>query len=459
MTELLLPFITNEFWLQILRFLLGSTLLLGTVALVIRLGFLRQYRLQSTMWKAAVLASLLLLLPIADSLLPTLTLDPLVTQDSVNGNAEVTPGLTTVMSPGTNNATARFAWLPTVSILALLLWVAISGSALLKLLFSHYRVMRTLGPRQEVDPFTELRKTFAAQCRRASIHPLPRLTVSRQITSPMTLTRREVCLPGWMVDSMSAEDVSCVIAHELGHIKHRDLLLAAVMHVVVCVFFFQPLLRVARNQLLDLAEFIADQEAVDNHSNVEQVASVLISCADRLKHQPDKHWGFAMVGNTSRLRSRIEQILGRRQSAGSARQAVLHTLLTVGLLGSVFLIPNLDSGQRASAAAMTVDDAGVFEPVACTVAGYESIVDQVHSDRVSPQAGLSRWEHSCGKELGREVDSLWQQNKLPDHHLWYMANGADIENAPLSPVMAALYRVWATKQALSEKNQAVETAH
>lgn len=453
------PFLANEFWLQIIRFVLGSTLVLGSVSLLIRSGLVKQLRLQALLWKTAVVTSLLLLLPLTNPLLPSLTIESLGVQtvQQIDGTMSSTGTVSSTMATSTDLVPVVLARLPDITAMALLLWILISGTALWKLLRAHRKAVSALSQRQPVDPFSPLRNQFAVQCRDLGIHPLPKLTVSQRIASPMTLAQNEICLPQWMIDSMPAEELSCVIAHELGHIRNHDILLTACLQVTACVFFFQPLFRTARDQLLDLAEFLADQQAVEHNPDVEQIASVLVNCADRVIQQTTPDWGFAMVGNTSRLRSRIEQLLGRGDYATHQLGAPLQFMLILILLSTILLVPDFNSGKAAFA--QSTADNQTITPVECTRVGYESIVDDVHAQRVTPQNGLASWEQHCGNELGREIDTLWQQNLLPDHHLWYMANSEQADGSALNPVMAALYRAWANKEANKQANSQATPSH
>lgn len=452
LTAFITPFLANEFWLQIIRFVLGSTFVLGSVSLLIRCGLVKQLRLQALLWKTGVVTSLLLLLPL-NPLLPSFTFDifALQTVTQMNGTMSSTAAEPGAVAAPTNLVSIVLARLPDITATALLLWILISGATLWKLLRAHRNAIGALSQRQPVDPFSPLREHFAVQCRHLRIHPLPKLTVSERIASPMTLAQNEICLPRWMIDSMPAEELSCVIAHELGHIRNHDILLTACLQVTSSVFFFQPLFQTARDQLLDLAEFLADQQAVEHNPDVEQIASVLVNCADRVNQQTNPDWGFAMVGNTSRLRSRIEQLLGRGDYATHRVGAPLQFILVLVLLSTILLVPDFNIGNTAFA--QPAADNLTIKPVECTRVGYESIVDDVHAQRVTPQDGLASWEEHCGKELGREIDSLWQQNLLPDHHLWYMANSEQADGSALNPVMAALYRAWANKQANKQANR------
>lgn len=459
MSTLPASFIQSEFWLQVLRFLLGSTILLGGVYLAVRLGWLRQLRLQSSLWKCAVVASLLLLMPITSPLAPAWEIGR--SAAATLGSRTAAPQVMISDQSAVADQTASFTLAPTQ--LALLLWIVISGTALLRLAFSRYRDVRLLD-RRRVDAQCELRREFKAQCQRLGIAPLPVLTLSEHIQSPVAVRANEVCLPAWMVESMSVDELSCVIAHELGHIRNNDVQLINIMQVLECIFFFQPLLRLARRQLMDLAEFMADQAALGEAQNPDRFTTILLDCARRIQQAPftpHTQGGIAMVGKPSRLRSRIEQLLGEGPFSTGRLDFSSKAGLALILAGSVFLVPSFDRAGQAFA--QGAQDTISFEPVACTVEGYESIVDEVHAGSVSAQHGLARWEQHCGAESGREIDQTWQQFGLEDHHLWFMAN-IEGPGALANPALAAMYRALVSGQAGQEaapqqQSQDQDTSH
>ena len=461
MTALLTFFTADAFWLQVLRFALGSTLILGTVKLLTEFGVVRQLRLQSLLWKSGVLASLLLLLPLSSSLTPTLSLpqagnSPVMTGMVRNAESQIArgfpagPATTVVRGPQVSEVpTGGFGFNPVV--LVLLLWGTISTVLIVRQLRERRRSLEKLGPRENVDPFSELRNELVQQCRRQNIHPLPRLTVSENLTSPVALTNNEICLPRRLLNTLLDEEIACVLAHELGHIKNRDIQLMAVMQVLVGLFFFQPLFRTAQRELMDLAEFIADQDALTDQHDSGQLANALVNCAHHVNRDSKVIYGIAMVSEPSRLRARIEQLLGDGPFTTWQVKSPLQVLLAATVVGSAFLLPVFaQETQTTNEAAPEVID---YEPVACNAAGYEVIVDHVHGAIVTAQAGLARWEQSCGTDSGAQIDATWTDYDLPAHHLEYMANMENPETAGKHPQLTLLYRALIAGQAFSRRSQ------
>jgi|GEM_PF-6655016 len=459
MTTFINYLLADTFWLQVLRFLLGSTLILGSVKLVNTLGLVRQLRLQSLLWKCAVVASLLLLLPMPRSVVPTFAVPDMAGASTLA--LEAMPRQNQAM-PGAPQSSTAFAVESSEAplspdLILLLLWASVSCMLIARQNQARKRGMETLADRKAVDAFSPLRRDFVQLCRQHKIFPLPTLSVSHQLRSPVTLPGNEICLPQHMLDSLPGEEMTCVLAHELGHVKNRDLQLLAFMQIVQSLFFFQPLLRTANKELMDLAEFIADQEALIGHQNGDQLANALVNCADHYRQENQLVYGIAMVGKPSRLRSRVEQLVGEGQFKTLQITTPLKILVPLLVIGSALMLPAFaqDEPNRTTAS----NDPSIAEPIACSVAGYEAIVDQVHAGAVSAAAGLARWENSCGTELGAEIDQSWKEFDLPDHHLWYMANSDQRSSAGSRPTMAFFYRAWIASQTLNKPKYEHEHEH
>lgn len=108
--------------------------------------------------------------------------------------------------------------------------------------------------------------TFLARlCSQMGISPQPRLVTAGWASTPMTLRRGgryAVVVPGELLAPESREDLQLVLAHELAHIKRRDLSWNWLHTIVKAVFFFNPLVWVAGRELRIAQEMACDEMAV-----------------------------------------------------------------------------------------------------------------------------------------------------------------------------------------------------
>ena len=68
--------------------------------------------------------------------------------------------------------------------------------------------------------------------------------------------RGEICLPQQALTQLDAEQQAALLAHELAHVARRDPLWLLLSGALECLFFFQPLIRVASRRMQDCAEYL-----------------------------------------------------------------------------------------------------------------------------------------------------------------------------------------------------------
>ena len=146
----------------------------------------------------------------------------------------------------------------------MVLWIAgITVSlviVLIALVKAYYMV------RHSVSVHSEEPNTFLARlCNQMGISLQPRLVTAGWASTPMTLRRggrHAVVVPGELLAPESREDLQLVLAHELAHIKRRDLSWNWLHTIVKAVFFFNPLVWVAGRELRIAQEMACDEMAV-----------------------------------------------------------------------------------------------------------------------------------------------------------------------------------------------------
>ncbi|MCG8416122.1 MAG: hypothetical protein MI746_18040, partial [Pseudomonadales bacterium] len=122
---------------------------------------------------------------------------------------------------------------------------------------------------------------------------------------------------------------------------------------------FQPLFAVARNRLIDLSEFLADQSALNQCQNSNVITRTLVNCAERIQSQQNFQWGFTMVGNQSRLRQRILHLQSAGQQSLPRFSRTNKTLIFGSVCTLVLLVPTMQVDSAAATA-----DAPLARPAA-----------------------------------------------------------------------------------------------
>ena len=153
------------------------------------------------------------------------------------------------------------------------------------------------------------------------------------LTSPLTygLLRPVILLPPGTVDD--PDDCRRVLAHELAHIRHGDVLYKWLLMIAASVHWFNPLVWVMLHTASQDLEIRADASAVKSLGETEDYARMLIR-AEEQKLNGYLVTGFSVSNTALRLRAMLK---GKASRAVSACTAVLlaAALLTVCCTGQV----------------------------------------------------------------------------------------------------------------------------
>ncbi|HEX6885555.1 MAG TPA: M56 family metallopeptidase [Planctomycetota bacterium] len=175
-----------------------------------------------------------------------------------------------------------------------------------------------LGREQLVDgPLVAM---LARLAREAGLRRRVRLSVSTRIATPFSTgwLRPEICLPRAVASALSPAQQEALLAHELAHVVRRDPAWFALGFLLERLFFFQPLNRLARRQLAELAEVACDDWAVRWTGARLALASCLTEVAGWSVAARPRHAALpGLAGSRSRLGQRVERLLDdRRAPAG-----------------------------------------------------------------------------------------------------------------------------------------------
>ena len=148
-----------------------------------------------------------------------------------------------------------------------------------------------------------------------------RLTRTTRLQVPVALGvgQREICLPARVAREMPREQQETVLAHELAHLERRDPMWLLVGRCLESVLFLQPLNRLARCKLQEVAEYRCDDWAAEQTGRPLTLARCLTEVAS---------WGAAsrfaalaptMAGRPSGLGRRVRRLLDPGYSSFETR--------------------------------------------------------------------------------------------------------------------------------------------
>jgi bla regulator protein BlaR1 len=292
--------------IQLLRAsLLGGALLLA-VWLALRLMPRLSPAVRCWLWRLASLKLLLLLVVGGSVTIPLLPAGgagaPAARLPEVSEGVEAGGAGAVVKPPKGDDDPARWP------IYLLGLWalgVGLGGVGLWRA-FLRARQLRLAAEKNPVtDP--RARATLAALATRMRVR-LPRLTRSERVGSPLVvgLRRPAIVVPGAALGSRNLEPL---LAHELAHIRRRDLLWSWVALLGRWLLFFHPLAWIAECELRREQERAADAEALEatGLSPASYAGALLATVARR----PLPLTSAAAASGFADLRARIQRLAHR----------------------------------------------------------------------------------------------------------------------------------------------------
>jgi bla regulator protein blaR1 len=185
-----------------------------------------------------------------------------------------TPMLSTAYDTPAAAGSIASAWSWTKVIVAL--WVL--GVLLQVILaFRQWRESHALVSQSQPLRDATLQLLCAEQADTLGLRHIPHLRVSDEIVSPQVtgLWRPLVLLPAGQ--TLSSEELSMALGHELAHLRRGDLWLGWVPAVAQCLFFFHPLVKWAMREYAVYREAACDAQVVQrNHAAPQSYGHLLL---------------------------------------------------------------------------------------------------------------------------------------------------------------------------------------
>jgi Zn-dependent protease with chaperone function/uncharacterized protein (DUF2336 family) len=227
-----------------------------------------------------------------------------------------------------------------VASLFFMAWVAASSVLLLRLAVARARVLDGLGLRAPVlEP--SLRAQLERLCTEAGRASPVQLTTAEGLKSPVALGWSEICLPRAALEELDAAQQRSVLAHELAHLERKDPLWLLLGTTLEQLLFFQPLNRLARRNMQEVAEYLCDDWAAVCDGSGLPIARGLASVARWLDGEERGVPLTGMAEQPSLLVARVQRLLGATAVSLEPRRSWHLLALGLGLLLTVVLVPSV----------------------------------------------------------------------------------------------------------------------
>lgn len=165
------------------------------------------------------------------------------------------------------------------------------------LLVKGWRTVRCIQSSCEPVNEREILSECAELCRQFGLRFVPHIGKSEQVSSPMLLgfSRPTIVLPSDLLRDFSFSQIRLVLAHELAHLKRKDLLWNWLSATAQVLFFFHPLVWLAKKECQLAQEMACDELAIlQAKLQPKSYAEVLLRVAENCRLKGQK--GLVVVG-------------------------------------------------------------------------------------------------------------------------------------------------------------------
>ncbi len=348
-------------WLAgwLLNYLMHSTVLLGGVWAIERAGWLKHPAWREAFWRWAFFGAVLTasLQPLLHGTRLTLPVEAtaLASPPAALAAPAPRPAPAVELKPvaadqpvlvADESMTRRRELLHDALAALLLSWplVAALGMALTMLRWlSLRREVRALPPCDD----HELRQAAAGLARSAGV-AIPALRLSPVWPSPLVAPGGQICLPASLIRTLDGQQRVAVLAHEIAHLRRRDLGWRLAARLVAQLGWLQPLNRLAMRRLDLLAELSCDAWAAAEAGAMPLAESLYVCARDgATAGRAMPVLASAMAAARSPLMARMHALLEESPMSDStpSRRRLGRLALAAGLCALALSVPMLVIGK------------------------------------------------------------------------------------------------------------------
>ncbi|MDH0864093.1 M56 family metallopeptidase [Mitsuaria sp. GD03876] len=222
----------------------------------------------------------------------------------------------------------------------------------------------------------ELRLAAAELARNAGVRT-PTLRLSPAWPSPLVAPGGQVCLPATLMRTLDGQQRVAVLAHEIAHLRRRDLAWRLAARLVSQLGWLQPMNRLAMRRLDLLAELACDAWAAAEAGAMPLAESLYVCARDgaaastgaRRATRPMPVLASAMAAARSPLMARMDALLEETPMSDSTpgRRRLRRVLLAGGLCAVALAVPMLVIGKAPRIAVDLSDVRGAMSSALSSV--------------------------------------------------------------------------------------------
>jgi len=160
----------------------------------------------------------------------------------------------------------------------ILIWLAGTGYLVFRLMGGMKRVTRIRNSSYDID-HPKLRQALELLSAKEKLPAAP-IRFSQRLNGPVVVgpRRTTVVLPVKLLEQLSVDQLRCVLAHELTHVRQRDPLIGLVQRIVEAGYWPHPFVHLLNRDLIRAREEVCDNVAL-NGTTAPQYADTLLTVA------------------------------------------------------------------------------------------------------------------------------------------------------------------------------------
>jgi len=203
------------------------------------------------------------------------------------------------------------------------------------------------------DPSADLAARFERMARKMQCPGKLRLKISRLVTTPVTfgLLKPIVLIPAAMLAEVSPQWIDCILAHELAHIRRRDVWINLFQRVIESLLFFHPAVWWLSDRMRLERELCCDDIAVGVTGSPADYAEALVTTARgarsvRVFAMRDA-LASGITGGKMSISARVRRILsGNRGCDGAPMRNWLAGPIVLMAVGSLLLVSRIEAADE-----------------------------------------------------------------------------------------------------------------
>jgi beta-lactamase regulating signal transducer with metallopeptidase domain len=287
----------------------------------------------------------------------TAAASPPAVDDPVAVELPALPAVNESLALGEPIAVAPAALGITALRLGLVAWAGSAAAVFLIGLVRVERLRRALRDAVPADP--AVARLTASLARRIGLTRVPEVAVVPARVSPCVwafAARPMILLPRGLLETLAPLSRAAVLLHELAHVRRGDHWVRRLEFLVTAVFWWHPVVWLARRELRAAEELCCDWWVVATLPAARRAyADALVDTADFLNPVPALPPLACGLGEFRALKRRLHMIL-RTPPAGRPGRSGVAVTLAVGLLALPLGLARSGDDERADGVALTWED-------------------------------------------------------------------------------------------------------